>query len=376
MNTAELTNLLLSLDSTQIDAVSRLLDSRLMAHRRGEVHYPSFEGLAQLTDNERYLLVRKIPDTTLAEALKAGSEYLRHSLKRACSPTRKHKIAAKMRRLGPIRQSTAEHAIESILAELGRQQASGSICSFLSDNEAKQALDTVRSGLPDEVAVEVRIPEAIAELLSECLQGASDCALREIVAGADACDLALLLLQRQSVTLAQRLLTAGEFRYLRDLHSAMLTVHAGRETPEPGRTDLRLWQIVAPALLDNDCVSIGDLPSGKTTPAPIPTAPSPLTQAYATKRDTSLDAGTSTARPVPDSAIEDDVSALALFAEFEAHLHDAPLVSPPVPLTASQQRRIAQIAASDWTLMNKRSEERAQRTFWRNVDSTQSSDGK
>lgn len=205
---ADLTQLLLSLDGPQIDAIRRLLDSRLMADRHGEVHYPVFEGLAQLTDNERYLLIRKIPDTTLAEALKAGSEYLRHSMLRACSRTRKHKIAAKMRRLGPIRQSTAEHAIESILAELGRKQASGSICGFLSDNEAKQALDTVHAGLPDEVAAEVRIPEGCAELLSECLHGASDYALREVVTGADACDLALLLLQRQSVTLTQLLLSA------------------------------------------------------------------------------------------------------------------------------------------------------------------------
>ncbi|WP_172202791.1 FliG C-terminal domain-containing protein [Niveibacterium sp. COAC-50] len=376
MPLADLTQLLLSLDGPQIDAIRRLLDSRLMADRHGEVHYPAFEGLAQLTDNERYLLIRKIPDTTLAEALKAGSEYLRHSMLRACSWTRKHKIAAKMRRLGPIRQSTAEHAIESILAELGRKQASGSICSFLSDNEAKQALDTVQAGLPDEVAAEVRIPEGCAELLSECLHGASDYALREVVTGADASDLALLLLQRQSVTLAQRLLYAGEFRYLRELLAAMPALQAGREAPESGRPDLRLWQIVAPALLDNDGVSIEDLPCEDTTPAPIPPAPSPLRQASVTKQETSQDAGTTTALAVSDNAIEDEVSISALIEEFEAHLHNLPPVPRRVPFTASQQRRIGQIAASDWTLMNKRSEKRALRAFWRRADSRSQSGSK
>lgn len=370
MSPADLTDFLLSFDGTQLAAVRRLLDSRVMSYRHGAFSYPEFERLAQLTDNERYLLIRKIPDTTLAEALKAGSEYLRHSMLRACSRTRKHKIAAKMRRLGPIRQSTAEDAIESILAELRRQQTSGAICSFLSDDEAKVTLDAVRAGLPDKGAAEVRIPDNCAELLSDCLHGASDYALREIVTGTDASDLALLLLQGQSVTLAQRLLTAGESRYLRDLYSALLTVQAGRDAPEPGRPDLRLWQIVAPALLDNDGVSIDDVPPGRTTPAPTATDPSPRTRASATKRDASQDAGTSTARPEPDDVVEDYLNAIALQVGCETPVQDA----PPAPLTASQQRRIAQIAASDWTLMTKRSEERALRAFWRKADSMSRSD--
>lgn len=361
MSPADLTDFLLSFDGTQLAAVRRLLDSRLMSYRHGAFSYPEFERLAQLTDNERYLLIRKIPDTTLAEALKAGSEYLRHSMLRACSQTRKRKIAAKMRRLGPIRQSMAEDAIESILAELRRQQVSGAICSFLSEDEAKATLDAVRAGLPVKGAAEFRIPDNCAELLSDCLHRASDYALREIVTGADASDLALLLLQGQSVTLAQRLLSAGEFRYLRDLLSALLAVRASRETPEPGRPDLRLWQVVAAVLSDNDGVSIGELPSEETAPAPNLTGTSLPALASAVERDTPLGKGTSTAQPVPEDAVEDSLNAIALQMECETPLHDA----PAVPLTALQQRRIAQIAATDWALMTKRSEERA---LWRQAD--------
>lgn len=142
-------------------------------------------------------------------------------------------------------------------------------------------------------------------------------------------------------------------------------MRASRETPEPGRPDLRLWQIVAPALLDNDGVSIEDLPTGKTTSAPMATDPSPRARASPTKRDASQDAGTSTTRPEPDDVVEDYLNALALQVRCETPVHEAPLL----PLTASQQRRIAQIAATDWALMIRRSEERALRAFWRDTNS-------
>lgn len=209
MNTAELTNLLLSLDSTHTDAVRRLLDSRLMAHRRGEVHYPAFEGLAQLTDNERYLLIREIPDTTLAEALKAGSEYLRWAVRIVCTKTRKELIARTMRRLGPTRLSVAERAIDAVLAELGSQRESGIITPALTDGETEQGLNAIRAGLPGGTAPQLQMPAETSEYLHEHLCGAQDQTLARVVEHADPSDLALLLLQGRSVLLTERLLTVG-----------------------------------------------------------------------------------------------------------------------------------------------------------------------
>ena len=255
MTPAELTELLLSLDDAQLGTARHVLESRLLAYRHGDLSYPDFERLSQLTVDECYLLLRQIPDTTLAEALKAGSECLRDSVLLGTSRSRRHRVEARMRRIGPIRQSVAETAVDAVLAELARQQASGAICDFLSDDEAKKALDAIRAGLPDKVAASTRIHAEAAEQLSRCLRGASDHALREVIAGADPCDLALLLVQQHSVTPTEQLLRVGKFRYMRELLAAVLALQAGHDAAESGRPG---WQIIATVLRGNYDLKLGD----------------------------------------------------------------------------------------------------------------------
>lgn len=263
MTPAELTELLLSLDDALLSTAQSVLESRLLAYRHGDLSDPDFERLAQLTTDERYLQIRRIPDTTLAEALKAGSEYLRHTVLLGTSRSRRHRIDARMRRIGPIRQSVAETAVDAVLAELARQQASGAICDFLSDEEAKKTLDAIRAGLSGDVTACTQIHADTAEQFGRYLHGTSDQAIREAITRADPCDLALLLLEQHSVTLTERLLNVGEFRYLRELLAAVLAVQAGRDAAETGRPG---WQIIATAPRGNYDLRLGDGVRRTTTP--------------------------------------------------------------------------------------------------------------
>ncbi|MCX9157812.1 hypothetical protein OPU71_16940 [Niveibacterium sp. 24ML] len=247
MNAINIAELLYSLDAAQLGAVGRLLDSRLLARKRGGWLHPTFERVAQLTDNERYLLIREIPDNTVAEALKAGGEYLRGTVFAVMTKTRRKRVSGIMTRLGPTRLSVAEGAIDAILAVQERLRAIGAISPDLTVGEIEQGLTAICAGLPASFPGEQLVPAEYAATLHQHLCGASDQALCQVVTRADPSDLALFLLQRRSRPLAERLLTAGPLPYLRETLAAALALQPGADLPD-GRPEWRLWTVTQGSL--------------------------------------------------------------------------------------------------------------------------------
>ncbi|MCX9157811.1 hypothetical protein OPU71_16935 [Niveibacterium sp. 24ML] len=372
MTPHELTELLFSLDDRLFCTAQSVFSSRLMAQRRGDFESPDFETLQQLSGDERYRLSLELDDNTLVQALKAASRNLRHLFLRDTSWSRKRRIIGKMRRLGCIRQSVANRAVEAVLAELERQRAIGAISRELSDDEIKRGIPAIRAGLAGSRARPSQIRADIAEVLGHYLHIASDAVLSTVVQAADPLDLALLLLQLRSPLLIERMLVAGECTYLRELLDSIFAILDGDGAPAPGHPERRLWQIVTWELYNQDAWEIDTLFPVAAEVASVASGPAGSNMIWTTLRNLELYGWE--ARTYPDPNPDAHEKMLALIKESARNYADWPEPPPPEPLTAAQQRRIDAIEASSLARMRRRSDEQMRRAIARKSDARRMAD--
>jgi len=215
-----------------------------------------------------------------------------------------------------------------------RLRAVGAISPDLTVGEIEQGLTAICAGLPASFPGEQLVPAEYAATLHQHLCGASDQALCQVVTRADPSDLALLLLQRRSPPLAERLLTAGPLPYLRETLAAALALQAGSDLPD-GRPEWRLWRVTQGSLPFFDGAPEEFPPPALSTPTCAPGASDTLSG----EQSASSAQATCSDQRATKSPLDHDIT--------WSTRHD-------VPRTAAQLRREREIEASPFARMKRR----------------------